>query len=175
MSLPKSTSVFQEITCHVSSRRRHFRSILTFMFNGSSCGVGALTALCFHECPQIEWISTSNHFTVFTGEIRLSAFADAFVRQSVIQFWVGVWARSWIFPKMGIMWIVFFCSGKWVVLVVVTRFFASILMWTFVTSSDMSINNPRKNWRAPNISWKNTAQPQWWRVQSFNLLAFIIN
>ena len=50
------------------------------------------------------------------------------------------------FRNMEIMWIVSFCWGKRIVLAVVTRFFASVLMWISATSPDMSIHNPRKNW-----------------------------
>ena len=92
------------------------------------------------------------NLTVFTAVIKLSAFADNFVKQTAKQFWVETWAKSWILPElvsfrnMEIMWIVSFCSSKWIVLAVVTRFFASVLMWISATSPDMSIHNPRRNW-----------------------------
>ena len=35
------------------------------------------------------------------------------------------------------------------VLAVVTRFFASVLMWMFATSPDISIHNPQRNWHEP--------------------------
>ena len=48
-----------------------------------------------------------------------------------------------------IMWIVSFCSGKWIVLAVVTRFFASVHMWISATSPDKFTQNPRRNWHEP--------------------------
>ena len=63
-----------------------------------------------------------------------------------------MWARSWIPPEQDsflnieIMCIVSFCSSKWIVLAVVTRFFTSVLVWIFAISSDMSIHNPQRNW-----------------------------
>ena len=63
--------------------------------------------------------------------------------------------RSWILPEQAsfrnieIMWIVFFCSGKWIVPAVVTRFFASVHMWISATSLDVSIHNPRRNCHEP--------------------------
>ena len=51
--------------------------------------------------------------------------------------------------NIEIMWIVSFSSGQCIVLVLVTRFFASVLMWRFTTSPDMSIHNPRRNWHEP--------------------------
>ena len=63
-------------------------------------------------------------------------------------------ARSWILPEQAsfrnmLMWIILFCSGKWIVLAVVIRFFASVLMWMFATAPDMSIHNPWRNWHEP--------------------------
>ena len=101
------------------------------------------------------WMSTSSKFPVSTTVIRLSALDEAFVKQSAKQFWVGMWARSWILPEQAsfrnieIMWIVSFCSGRWIVLAVVTKFFASVLMWIFVTSPYRSIHNPRRKWHEP--------------------------
>ena len=98
------------------------------------------------------WTSTSHNLTVSTAVINLSAFADNFVKQTNKQFWVEMWAKSCTlaeqvsFRNMEIMWVVSFCSSKWIVLAVVTRFFASVLMWISATSPDMSIHNPRKNW-----------------------------
>ena len=109
-------------------------------------------ALCYMRVLKFGRTSTSNNLTVFTAVIKLSAFADDFVKQSAKQFRVEMRARSWILPEhvsfrnIEIMWIVSFCSGKGIVLAVVTRFFASVLMWISATSSDMSIHNPRKNW-----------------------------
>ena len=109
-------------------------------------------ALCYMRVLKFGRTSTSNNLTVFTAVIKLSAFVDDFVKQTAKQFWVEMWARSWILPEqvsfrnMEIMWIVSFCSGKGIVLAVVTRFFASVLMWISATSPDMSIHNPRKNW-----------------------------
>ena len=109
-------------------------------------------ALCSMRVLKFGWTSTSKNLTASTAVIKLSAFTDVFVKQSAKQFWVEMWARSWILPEqvsfrnMEIMWIVSFCSGKWIVLAVVTRFFASVLMWTSGTSPDMSIHSPRRNW-----------------------------
>ena len=67
---------------------------------------------------KLGWTSNSNSLTVFTAVIKLSACADDFVKQSAKQFWVEMWARSWILPeqasfrKMAIIWIVCFCTGK---------------------------------------------------------------
>ena len=47
------------------------------------------------------------------------------------------------------MWMVSFCSGKWIVLAVVTWFFASVLKWRCATSPDIAIDNPRRNWHEP--------------------------
>ena len=111
--------------------------------------------LCSISVPKIGSMSTSSNSPVFTCVIELSAFADAFVRQSATQFWVGMWARSWILPEQAsflnieIMWIVSFCSGEWNVLAVVTRFSASVLMWMSAISPDRSIHNPRRNWHEP--------------------------
>ena len=109
-------------------------------------------ALCYMRVLKFGRTSTSNKLTVFTAVIKLSAFVDDFVKQSAKQLRVEMRARSWILPErfsfrnMEIMWIVSFCSGKGIVLAVVTRFFASVLMWISATSHDMSIHNPRKNW-----------------------------
>ena len=110
-------------------------------------------ALCSMSVLKLGCVSISNMFLVFTAVIKLSAFADAFVRQSARHFWVGMWARSWMLPEQasflnkGIMWTVSFCSGKWIVLVVVTRFFASVLMWILARS----IHNPLKK-----LTWTKT-------------------
>ena len=109
-------------------------------------------ALCYMRVLKFGRTSTSNNLTVFTAVIKLSAFVDDYVKQSAKQFWVEMRARSWILPEqvsfrnMEIMWIVSFCSSKGIVLAVVTRFFASVLMWISATSPDMSIHNPRENW-----------------------------
>ena len=109
-------------------------------------------ALCYMRVLKFGRTSTSNNLTVFTAVIKLSAFVDDVVKQSAKQFWVEMRARSWIRPEqvsfrnMEIMWIVSFCSGKGIVLAVVTRFLVSVLMWISATSPDMSIHNPRKNW-----------------------------
>ena len=74
----------------------------------------------FHECSKSGWmstsgnipvvtavimgcISTSSNFPVFTAVIKLSAFADAFVKQSDKLFWVEIWAKSWILPGTGFL------------------------------------------------------------------------
>ena len=44
-------------------------------------------------------MSSSSGLPVFTTVIKLSAFADAFDKQSAKQFWVGMWARSWILSE----------------------------------------------------------------------------
>ena len=109
-------------------------------------------ALCYMRVLKFGWTSTSNNLTVCTAVIKLSVFADNFVKQTAKQFLVETWARSWILPElvsfrnMEIMWIVSFCSGKGIVLAVVTRFFVSVLMWISATSPGMSIHNPRRNW-----------------------------
>ena len=109
-------------------------------------------ALCSMVVLTFGRTSTSKNLTASTAGIKWSAFADDFVNQSAKQFWVEMWARSWILPEqvsfrnMEIMWIVSFCSGKWIVLAAVTRFFASVLMWMSATSLDMSIHSPRRNW-----------------------------
>ena len=75
---------------------------------------GVKKALCSMRVPKLWWMSTSSHLPVFTAVIKLSAFADAFERQSAKQFWVGMWARSWVLPEQAsfrnieIMWIVSF-------------------------------------------------------------------
>ena len=107
---------------------------------------------CSMSVLKFGWTSTSNDLPVFTAVIKLSAFADDFVKQSAEIFWVEMWARSWILPEqasfrnMEIIWIISFCSRKWIVLAVVTKFFASLLMRISAISPDMSIHNPRKNW-----------------------------
>ena len=71
--------------------------------------------LCSMSVLKSGWMSTLGNLPVFTAVIKLSAFADPFVKQSHKQFWVGMWARSWILPEqasfrnMEIMWIVSFC------------------------------------------------------------------
>ena len=109
-------------------------------------------ALCYMRVLKFGWTSTSNNLTVCTAVIKLSAFADNFVKQTAKQFWVEMWARSWIRPEqvsfrnMEIMWIVSFCSGRRIVLAVVTKFLVSVLMWISATSPGMFIHNPRRNW-----------------------------
>ena len=132
-------------------------------------------ALCSMSVLKLGCMSTSNSVPVFTAVIKLSAFVDAFVRQSDWQFWVELRARSWMLPEQSsflnieIMWIVSFCSGKWIVLAVVTRFFASVLMWIFAISPDRSIHNPRRTDMNQNTSWRSTAQSQQWRARSFKI------
>ena len=74
-----------------------------------------------------------------------------FVKQSAKRFWIRSWTlpEQASFPNLEIMWMVSFCSGGWSVLAVVTRFFASALTWTFGTSPDMSVHNPRRNSHEP--------------------------
>ena len=47
-------------------------------------------ALSFIGVLESGWMSTSSNLPVFTAVIKLLAFADAFVKQSVKQFWVGM-------------------------------------------------------------------------------------
>ena len=74
-------------------------------------------ALCSIRVLKTGWISTSSNLPGCTAAIRVSALAEAFVKQSGKQFWVRMWARSWIFPEeasfrnMEIMWMVFFVQG----------------------------------------------------------------
>ena len=111
--------------------------------------------LCSMSVLKSGWMSTLGNLPVFTAVIKLSAFADAFVKQSDKQFWIEIWAKSWIlreqasFRNIEITWIVSFCSSKWIVLAVVTTFYAPVLMWICATSPDMSIHNPRRNWHDP--------------------------
>ena len=111
--------------------------------------------LCSMSVLKSGWMSTLGNLPVFTAVIKLSAFADAFVKQSDKQFWIEIWAKSWTlreqasFRNIEIMWIGSFCSSKWIVLAVVTTFFAPVLMWICATSPDMSIHNPRRNCHDP--------------------------
>ena len=111
------------------------------------------------------WMSTSSKFPVSTTVIRLSALDEIFVRQSAKQFWVGMWARSWILPEQAsfrnieIMWIVSFCSGRWIVLAVVTRFFASILMWILQLHRIDPSRTHGESGMNQNTSWKSTVLP----------------
>ena len=112
-------------------------------------------ALCSMSVLKFGRTSTSNHLTVFTT-VKLSAFADDLVKricQTILSWDVSkvmrILPEQASFRNMEIMWIVSFCSGKWIVLAVVTKFFASVLMWISATSPDMSIQNPRRNWHEP--------------------------
>ena len=93
---------------------------------------------------KLGWMSTSRNLPVSSALIKLSAFDDAFVKQYAKLFGAGKCARSWTFPEqdsfrnVDIKWTVFFCSGKWIVLAAVTRFFAAVLMWMVATSQAIS-------------------------------------
>ena len=78
-------------------------------------------SLCSMSVLKLEWMSTRHNLIVFTtviklsafaADIKLPAFADAFDKQSAMQFWVGMWARSCILPEqasfynMEFMWFV---------------------------------------------------------------------
>ena len=112
-------------------------------------------SLCSVSVLKFGCTSTSNNLPDITCVIKMSAFADDGVKQSAKQFWVKLWARSSILPEqasfrnMAIMWTVSCWSGKWIILAVVTRFFASVLMWMSATSPDMSKHIPQRNWHAP--------------------------
>ncbi len=53
------------------------------------------------------------------------------------------------FPIIAIICIVTICSGMCVVEFVVTRFFASVLMWISAWVPEMSIHRPYRNWHVP--------------------------
>ena len=169
---------FVELVREKSSKhsgREHPSPLCAWMF----CTKWTKKALCSMSVLKLGCISTLRNLPVFTAVIKLSAFADAFVKQSDKQFWVEVWAKSWILPEQAsfrnieITWIVSFCSGKWIVLAVVTTFFASVLMWIFAISPDMSIHNPRRNWREPQQFMKEYSSGG--RHSIFNPLTFIFN
>ena len=58
-------------------------------------------ALCSVTVLKFGWTSTSNNLPVFTAVIKLSAFADAFVKRSAKQFGNEMWAKSWILPEQA--------------------------------------------------------------------------
>ena len=142
--LSESTEVLTNITWHGPSRGAGEREIPKAFWKNT---FSLLFAWMFYtmetRMPCAPWESWSlderqlpSNLPVITAVIKLSAFADDFDRQICqAKIWVEMWARSWILPEeasfrnMEIIWIVSFCSGKWIVLAVVTRFFTSVLMW----------------------------------------------
>ena len=90
---------------------------------------GKKKALCFISVLKSMWMSTSSNLLVFTAVIKLSAFAD------------GMWAQH----RDHVDGLHLFSVTR-IVLAVVTRFFASVFMWMFAASPDLSIHNPQRNW-----------------------------
>ena len=97
-------------------------------------------ALCSMSVLQLECMSTSDSFPVFTAVIKFIACADAFTAEDHEYFLNKLPFPTWRSCDLSPL------SGKWIVLAVVTRFFASVLVWIFATLSDRSIHNPRRNW-----------------------------
>ena len=88
----------------------------------------------------------------------------------------ATWTSCGLFP---------YCSGKWIVHDVVTRFFASVLMWISPTSPDRPIHNPRRNRHEPKhfMNEYNSAMVVestvfvtfCWEYGSFDLSIFVVN
>ena len=128
---------------------------------------------CSMSLLKFRWTSTSNNLYCFHGCVRNVCF-PRWLRQAICQTLLSwnvskitntplnklpfaTWESYELFPS---------CSSKWVVLAVVTRFFASILMWMSATSPDMSIHNPGRNWYVPtDLSWMYTILPRLLRVR----------
>ena len=131
--------------------------------------------------PKLAWMSTSNNLPVFTTEIKLSAFADDFVKQSSNHFWLGIWPNSCILPEhacfryMEIIWIVSFgkkkvncscCRHR------ILRVSANVNISNFT----WKIHHPRKNWHAPkHLMNKFKICHDCWEYGLVHLLTFVVN
>ena len=124
---------------------------------------GGCTSTC-SSCPvSIDWISWSG-------------LAECFVNGSAKQYSLDIWDRSSRCPVLLSclnIWITrcaSFCSGKWVVWAVVTRLFASVLMWIGKISPLTSAHKARTKRHVPkNTSSKHRVQQQLsieWLLQS---------
>ena len=100
---------------------------------------GGKEGLMLHECSEIG-VNVNIYLPLFTAVIKLSAFTDAFVKQSVQQFWVGMCARSWIFPEQAsfrIMDIMLIC----LLFVQVSELFLLLFPGSLLQFSHMNIRN----------------------------------
>ena len=112
-------------------------------------------ALCSSNDLKGGWASTSLTTPCRTASIRFWGLADFLVKQSAKHHWVLICDRSAIEPEhasflsIWIIWMVSCCSGTWVVLAVVTRLFASVLIWISLESPVMSLISPLNIWHVP--------------------------
>ena len=112
-------------------------------------------ALCSISNRSAGCWSISFNVPEITALRSSSDFADCFVKESLRQRSVRIWAKSSICPEHAsflnicIMWMVSLCSGKCVLEAVVTRLFASVRRCTSTDWPDISVHSPLNIWQVP--------------------------
>ena len=111
--------------------------------------------LCFSNDRNGGCTSTFSSLPVVIDDTNWSGFAVDLVSGSARQYSLAMWLKSSKWPvllsclNICIKWWVSFCSGRCVVWAVVTKLFASVLMWMGTISPLMSAQSARKNKQVP--------------------------
>ena len=158
MSLPKSTSLIQEITCMCLREQT-----LTLCFHECSqigMDVNIKPFHRFHRCNQSLMPSSNNLLNNF--ELECEQDHEYFLNWLLFSRWGSCELSPFV---QGSELFSLLLPGSLHQFSCELSQLHQICPSTILGETDVH----------QNISWKNTAQPQWWRVQSFNLLAFMLN